>query len=141
MDDYKEHGANIMVASTESMLGLQEKNATYFPVDLVFGCDQVDVYKWRQSLTNVQARYKAGRVFVDLETDEKLVVRGLYYDDANDDVVLYLNLVNNLTGGDIDKTLLIQGEQSVMTFLCLGRSKLRRNGECSGLEERFNSLQ
>jgi hypothetical protein len=105
MDDYKEHGANIMVASTESMLGLQEKNATYFPMDLVFGCDQVDVYKWRQSLTDVQARYKVGRVFVDLETDEELVVRGLYYDDANDDVVLYLNLVNDLTAGDTDKTL------------------------------------
>jgi hypothetical protein len=37
MDDFKEHGASIMVASTDSMLKLQEKNATYLPMDLVFG--------------------------------------------------------------------------------------------------------
>lgn len=30
-------------------------------------------------------------------------MRGLYYDDANDDVVLYLHLVNDLTAGEIDK--------------------------------------
>ena len=103
MDDFKEHGASIMVASTDSMLKLQEKNATYLPMDLVFGWDQVDVFKWRQPLTDVQAEYKVGRVFVDLDSDEELVVRGLYYDDANDDVVLYLHLVNDLTAAEIDK--------------------------------------
>jgi hypothetical protein len=63
----------------------------------------VDVFKWRQPLTDVQAEYKVGRVFVDLDSDEELVVRGLYYDDANDDVVLYLHLVNDLTAAEIDK--------------------------------------
>lgn len=37
MDDYKEHGASIMTASIGSMLELQEKNATYLHMDLVFG--------------------------------------------------------------------------------------------------------
>ena len=35
MEDYKEHGATIMAASTISMLELQKKNATYLPIDLV----------------------------------------------------------------------------------------------------------
>jgi hypothetical protein len=43
MNDYMEHGASILAASTDSMLELQEKNAAYFPIDLVFGWDQVDV--------------------------------------------------------------------------------------------------
>ena len=104
MDDFKEHGASIMAASTDRVLKLQEKNATYLHMDLVFGWDQVDVFKWCQPLTDVQAGYKVGRVFVDLETDEELVVRGPHYDDANDDVVLYLlHIVNDLTAGDIDK--------------------------------------
>ena len=106
MDDFKEHGASIMAASTDRVLKLQEKNATYLHMDLVFGWDQVDVFKWCQPLTDVQAGYKVGRVFVDLETDEELVVRGLHYDDANDDVVLYLHLVNDLTAGDIDKSVM-----------------------------------
>jgi hypothetical protein len=92
-----------MAASTDSVLKLQEENATYLPMDLVFGWDQVDVFKWCQPLTDVQVGCKVGKVFVDLETDEELVVRRLYYDDANDDVVLYLHLVNDLTAGDIDK--------------------------------------
>jgi len=103
MDDFKEHGASIMVASTDSMLKLQEKNATYLPMNLVFGWDQVHVFKWCQPLTDVQAEYKVGRVFVDLDSDEELVVRGLYYDDVNDDVILYLHLMNDLTAAEIDK--------------------------------------
>jgi hypothetical protein len=54
----------------------------------------------------VQTEYKLGRVFVDLKTEEELVVRGLYYDDANDDVVLYLHLVNDLTAAEIDKGIM-----------------------------------
>ena len=30
-------------------------------------------------------------------------MRGLCYDDANDDIVLYLHLMNDLTTGEIDK--------------------------------------
>ena len=71
--------------------------------DLVFGWDLVDVYKWRQSLTNVRAQHTVARVFSDLETEEELVVRGLCYDDANDDIVLYLHLMNDWTTGEIDK--------------------------------------
>ena len=47
-DDFKEHGASIMTASTDRVLKLQEKNATYLHMDLVFGWDQVDVFKWYQ---------------------------------------------------------------------------------------------
>jgi hypothetical protein len=45
MDDFKEHRASIMSASIDSVLKLQEKNAAYLPMDLVFGWDQVDVFK------------------------------------------------------------------------------------------------
>ena len=45
MDDFKEHGASIMAASIDSVLKLQEKNAAYLSMDLVFGWDQVDVFK------------------------------------------------------------------------------------------------
>jgi hypothetical protein len=43
LDDYRGCGAGIMAASTNSMLVLQEKSATYFPI--VFCLDQVDVHK------------------------------------------------------------------------------------------------
>ena len=88
------------------MLKLQEKNATYLPMNLVFDWDQVYVFKCCQPLTDVQTEYKVGRVFVDLTTEEELVVRGLYYDDANDDVVLYMHLVNDLTAAEIDKGIM-----------------------------------
>ena len=50
--------------------------------------------------------YTAARVFVDLEIEEDLVVRGLYYDDANDDIILCLYLVNDLTDSMIDKDIM-----------------------------------
>ena len=103
MEDYKEHGATIMAASTISMLERQKKNATYLPIDLVFDWDNVRMFKWRYPLTDMQAHYRVGRAFVDLDTEEELVVRGLYYDYANDDVVLYLHLVTALTAKEIDK--------------------------------------
>jgi hypothetical protein len=95
MDDYNRHGACILVDYTDNILKLQEKNAAYLPMNLVFGWDQVDVFKCCQPLTDVQTENKVGRVFVDLKTEEELVVRGLYYDDANDDVVLNFHLVND----------------------------------------------
>ena len=102
MEDYKTHGQEIMSASTSSMRDLQKKNATYLPRDLIFCWYEVDIFKWRYPLTDVQAEYRVGRVFVDRETNEELVVRGLYYDDANDDIVIYLHLVDDLTSIEID---------------------------------------
>lgn len=101
MADYKEHGARITAGSAAIMRDLQERNATYLPRDLIFGWAEVDVFTWRRPLTSQQAQFRVGRVFTDLDTDEELVVRGLYYDDANDDVVLYLHLVSDLTRGEI----------------------------------------
>ena len=91
-----------MAASTVSVLELQKKSATYLPADLVFDWDEVDVFKWRYPLTDVQAEYRVGRVLVDQETSEELVVRGLYYDDASDDTVVYMHLVGDLTSTEID---------------------------------------
>jgi len=101
MNDYKEHGASLMAASADNMRELQKKNADYLPRDLVFGWDQVDTYTWRYPLTAIQAQYKVGRVFIDQESKEELVVRGLHYDDSNDDIVLYLHLVSKLTVQEI----------------------------------------
>ena len=42
----------------------------------------------------MKTQYIVGRLFVDLELEEELGVRGLSYDNSNDDVVLYLHLVN-----------------------------------------------
>ena len=65
MGDYKKHGATIMAFSSVSVLALQKKNAKYLPADLVFDWDEVDVFKWRYPLTDVQAEYRVGRVLVD----------------------------------------------------------------------------
>ena len=74
--------------------------------------------------------YTAARVFVDLETEEELVVRGLYYDDANDDIVLYLHLVNILTAGKIDKGVM-NPRETVDCNICM--FKQRQSAKCSGL--------
>lgn len=58
MGDYKKHGATIMAASTVSVLELHKKNATHLPADLAFDWDEVDVFKWRYPLTDVQAEYR-----------------------------------------------------------------------------------
>ena len=67
-------------------------------------------------------KYTAARVFVDLETEEELVVRGLYYDDANDDIVLCLHLVNDLTAGKIDKSV-INPRETVNCNICMFKQR------------------
>ena len=49
----------------------------------------------------MKTQYIVGRLFVDLEIEEELDVRGLYYDNSNNDAVLYLHLVNASTAGEI----------------------------------------